>query len=437
MLDKELPDGWVERPIKDLFVFKYGKGLTQDKRKARGGMLVYGSNGVVGEHDEAITKGPTIIIGRKGSVGEVHLSTGPCWPIDTTYFIDEFPDGSPPEYWALYLKSLRLGQQEKSSAIPGISRDDIYRVKVAVPPLDEQRRIVAKLEELLSKVDACQKRLGKIPVILKRFRQSVLAAACSGQLTEDWREYNKHPEGASLILNGIKPDTVLLDPGDLPASWAKYKLSDISLLITKGASPKWQGINYSSTGVLFITSENIGWRRLLLDKRKYVEPKFNQLQKRSILKQGDVLTNIVGASIGRSAIFDFDETANVNQAVALVRLNESVNRNYILNVLNSPSLVERMHEEKVDVARANLSLKDVADFPIPLPPKDEQDEIVRRVEALFKFADQIEARYQKAQLQIDKLTQSILAKAFRGELVPTEVELARRLANPVSEASSA
>ena len=275
-------------------------------------------------------------------------------------------------------------------------------------------------------MDACRERLAKIPVILKRFRQSVLAAACSGQITEDWREGNKHSEGASLILNGIKSDTVLLDPDNLPFSWAKYTLSDLSLLITKGASPKWQGINYSSTGVLFVTSENIGWRRLLLDKRKYVEPKFNQLQKRSILRQGDILTNIVGASIGRSAIFDSDETANVNQAVALVRLDESVNRYYILNVLNSPSLVERMHEEKVDVARANLSLKDVADFPIPLPPRNEQDEIVRRVEALFRFSDQIEARYQKAKTHVDKLTQSILARAFRGELVPTEAELVRR-----------
>jgi len=79
-----------------------------------------------------------------------------------------------------------------------------------------------------------------------------------------------------------------------------------------------------------------------------------------------------------------------------------------------------MHQEKVDVARANLSLEDVSNFPIPLPPLLEQLEIVRRVEALFKVADQIEERYKKAKAYVDKLTQSILAKAFRGELMPQD-----------------
>jgi type I restriction enzyme S subunit len=271
-------------------------------------------------------------------------------------------------------------------------------LKFPIPPLNEQRRIGAKLKVLLGKVDACKKRLERIPDILKRFRQSVLAAACSGRLTADWRE-------ADSFVN------------DMPSNWRKCRLSDLSVLITKGASPKWQGVSYSSTGVLFITSENVGHGKMLLGTRKYVESEINEIQPRSVLNRGDLLTNIVGASIGRSAIYDADEIANINQAVALIRLNNTVDRNYILQVLNSPSLVCHMGVQKVDVARANLSLKDVANFPIPLPPFPEQCKIVRRVEALFKVSDQIEARYAKAKAYMDKLTQSILAKAFRGELV--------------------
>jgi restriction endonuclease S subunit len=191
-------------------------------------------------------------------------------------------------------------------------------------------------------------------------------------------------------------------------------------LITKGASPNWQGINYTDQGILFITSENVGLGHLVLKNKKYVEERFNVLQKRSILMKGDLLTNIVGASIGRSAIFELDEKANINQAVALIRLDDEVNRHYILNVLNSPDLIGFMYQEKVDVARANLNLEDISNFPIPLPPLPEQQEIVRRVEALFKIADQIEERYKKARGYVDKLTQSILAKAFRGELVPQD-----------------
>jgi type I restriction enzyme, S subunit len=90
---------------------------------------------------------------------------------------------------------------------------------------------------------------------------------------------------------------VLLDNREIPASWVCCNLGNLSDLITKGASPKWQGINYSTRGVLFVTSENVGSGRMLLDVKKYVEPQFNELQKRSILKFGDLLTNIVGASI--------------------------------------------------------------------------------------------------------------------------------------------
>ena len=261
---------------------------------------------------------------------------------------------------------------------------------------------MAKLEKLLEKVEASRTRLEKIPVLLKRFRQSVLAAACSGRLTADWR----------------KEDATGNDPSK---SWSIIPLADLSTLITKGASPKWQGVEYTDQGVLFVTSENIGIGKMLLeDKKKYVEPKINDIQPRSILKIGDLLTNIVGASIGRSAIFESPELANINQAVSLIRLRKNVLGKYILYVLNSPSLVDHMHAEKVDVARANLSLADVANFPIPVPPKDEQQEIVRRVEELFALADRIEVRYQKAKAQVDKLTQSILAKAFRGELVPQD-----------------
>jgi restriction endonuclease S subunit len=301
-----------------------------------------------------------------------------------------------------------------------LPRAELLATDVVVAPLNEQRRIVRKLEKLLSRVDAAQERLATIPRILKRFRQSVLAAACLGGLTADWREQNPNVESAKTYLKRNNSDAALLASNEIPNSWVCCKLENLAELITKGASPRWQGINYSPTGILFVTSENVGYGRMLLGSKKYVEAKFNELQKRSILKSGDLLTNIVGASIGRSAIYELEGLANINQAVALIRLHEFVEKRYLLNVLNSPSLVDHMHVEKVDVARANLSLKDVAHFPIPLPNLAEQQEIVRRVEALFETADALEARYQKAKAHVDKLKQSILAKAFRGELVPQD-----------------
>lgn len=391
----ELPEGWANAFIKDLFEIKYGSSLVAENRVSSGKVNVYGSNGTVGKHDKAYTKGETLIIGRKGSVGEVHYSPEPCWPIDTTYYVDDFKE-LPPCLWGNLLDSLNLGREDKSSAIPGINRSDIYNIEVLVPPLAEQKRIVKKLDQILTRIDACKIRLDSILIILKQFRQTVLSSAISGDLTNDWRSNKKL--------------------GD----WVESNLGDNCELITKGSSPTWQGIKYTTAGVLFITSENVGNGKLLLGNKKYLEKKFNEIQKRSILKKGDILTNIVGASIGRTAIFDLEESANINQAVAIIRLKPSINKSFILYFLNSPKTLDFFNEKKVDVARANISLKDISEMPLNLPSTEEQAEIVRRIEKLFVVADRIESQCRFAKVHVDRLTQSILAKAFRGELVPQD-----------------
>lgn len=270
---------------------------------------------------------------------------------------------------------------------------------VILAPLAEQIRIAAKLDELSAKVTTLKARIDGIPALLKRFRQSVLAAAVSGHLTKEWRDLH----GARL---------------------AEYKsIDDLSEIVTKGASPKWQGVRYveDPSQTLFVTSENVKTMHLDLTKKKYVEDDFNLLQSRSILISGDVLTNIVGGSIGRAAIWRSDQKANTNQAVCIIRPKSgSLLSEYLSYYLNSPVGITGMTSEAVDVARANVSLAAVKGLQILTPTLEEQTEIVCRVEQLFTFADQLEARVKAAQTRIDLLTQSILAKAFRGELVPQD-----------------
>jgi restriction endonuclease S subunit len=271
-------------------------------------------------------------------------------------------------------------------------------VLIPLPPLNEQKRIVAKLDAIMPRIEAVKARLDKVPGILKRLRQSVLTAAVTGKLTEQWRQ--EHPE---------------------VGEWEEAQLSDLSELITKGASPTWQGINYvESPEVLFVTSENVYTRELRLEQKKYVELAFNQKQQRSILRKGDLLTNIVGASIGRTAVYDLDSLANVNQAVAIIRLRNQKEIPFYLYYLNCPEYLDKLNKEKVDVARANISLTDLKNMLVPHPQLSEQKEIVRQVDKLFALADKVETHYQKAKARVDKLSQSVLAKAFRGELVPQD-----------------
>ncbi|MEC9430405.1 MAG: restriction endonuclease subunit S [Pseudomonadota bacterium] len=286
-------------------------------------------------------------------------------------------------------------EKARGGGMNNVSLTDIKSIEVSVPPLAEQKVIAEKLDKLLAKVDSIKARLDAVPNTLKRFRQSVLAAAVSGKLTEEWRK------GSGVS----KPVETVLD--------------DVSNLITKGASPKWQGISYveDDTQTLFVTSENVGSYELLLDKPKYLEDAFNDKQKRSILQFGDVLTNIVGASIGRAAVWNLERKANINQAVCLIRLDsEKCLPDFLSYFLNSPVGIDKLLGNKVDVARANVSLGNIKELDFLLPNLEEQAEIVRHVEKLFAYADKVEAEVNAAQERVNKLTQSILAKAFRGEL---------------------
>ncbi len=297
-------------------------------------------------------------------------------------------------------RSQAIPQMSGSVGHKRVPKDFLLNSSLPLPPLPEQKRIADKLDTLLARVDACREHLDRVPAILKRFRQSVLAAATSGKLTEEWRHSYGEKE-----------------------NWKTGVLGDLATLITKGASPKWQGIQYVDPGVggtLFVTSENVRELKIDVSNPKYVDSSFDKKQPRSILRRGDLLTNIVGASIGRSAIFDSNERANINQAVCVIRLDESVDRKFVLYFLSATSTLEYFQLEKVDVARANLSLEDIRNIPIRLPSHAEQAEIVRRVGSLFALADELESRYTAARTHIDRLTPALLAKAFRGDLVPQD-----------------
>ena len=212
-------------------------------------------------------------------------------------------------------------------------------------------------------------------------------------------------------------------PFDIPESWCWCRLGELAEIITKGSSPSWQGINYVDEGILFVTSENVGDEELLLSKRKFLEQKFNEIQPRSILQKGDILTNIVGASIGRTAIFDLDiKNANINQAVALIRLKNKQLNSYIVKVLNSKTIIDQMTDNTVNTARANISLTTVENFKIPLPPLAEQKRIVAAIEKfmpLIEEYDKKETQLKAINEKIGALTKkAILQEAVQGKLVP-------------------
>jgi type I restriction enzyme, S subunit len=137
-----LNKGSLEK-VDAIFKIQYGSGLPKNQRN-KGDFPVYGSNGIIGYHTEAITRGPTIIIGRKGSIGEVSWSDEACWPIDTTYYIDELKIKGHLKYFYYFLRALNLPRLDKSSAIPGLDREDVYPLKIFIPPSIENQILIAQ-----------------------------------------------------------------------------------------------------------------------------------------------------------------------------------------------------------------------------------------------------------------------------------------------------
>lgn len=355
----ELPEGWLATELGEIIQFNYGKSLP-DRLRSGKGFPVYGSNGIVGYHDTALTKGETIIVGRKGSVGEVHYSSNACSPIDTTYFIDQF-FGMPQRFWFYLLKSLKLAELNKATAIPGLNREDAYRVSIPLPPLNEQKRIAAKLDALLERVDACRARLERVPLLLKRFRQAVLAAATSGQLTEDWRETHPQSQWQAKLLGEL-----ITEPKNgYSAKPVDYETPYKVLTLTATTSGKFDSRYFKYFDQEISTSSSL-W-----------------------LHPGDILIQRGNTIeyVGVPAIYNGEPNQFVYPDLMIkFRAKELVVTEFLYFALSDKRARNFLRQNATGTAgnMPKINQKVLVNVPINLPSLPEQSEIVRRVETLFE-----------------------------------------------------
>ena len=181
VFESEEAKKWERKKLGEVCVFEYGSGLPQRDRLG-GSVPVFGSNGIVGYHNVAITKGPTIIIGRKGSIGQVNYSEIPCWPIDTTYYIDSSKTNSDLIWLYWLLKSLRLDLLNRATGVPGLNREDAYNQIVPLPPLPEQKRIATYLKEKMAYVERLKVSIEKQLEAINALPQAILRKAFRGEL---------------------------------------------------------------------------------------------------------------------------------------------------------------------------------------------------------------------------------------------------------------
>ena len=254
-----------------------------------------------------------------------------------------------PKFFYFYLLSLHIPSRGYNRHFKLLKEQRILR-----PPIPEQHNIAHILSKIQSAIEAREKIIQTTTELKKALMQKLFTEGLKGE-----------PQKETEI-------------GLAPESWEIKKLGDYATLITKGASPKWQGFNYCENGVMFIRSQNIGWGDVIKTGSTYLPETFNKTQKRSILKADDVLVNLVGASIGRVAVAPREfEGANINQAVALVRVKkESYPPKFIMYFLLTDMGQFLIKRQVKAIARGNISLEDVSNFFVPMPTISEQEEIV-------------------------------------------------------------
>jgi len=278
----------------------------------------------------------------------------------------------------------------------GINSEFIHAISIPLPPLNEQKRIVEKLDAILPKVKSAKARLEKIPVILKKFRQSVLAAACSGKLTEDWREEYTQRTGKEL------------------PEWDEKKLNEIAQINPKNKID--DELEVSFIPMAFISSMFNKNPEFEVKNWKEIKKGFNHFKDNDVIvakitpcfensKAGIVRNLKNGYGAGTTEIY-------------VLRCYDFILPEYLYYIIKTNDFIESGKSLMTGTAgQQRIPRYFIENFEINLPPLEEQQEIVRRVEKLFALADSLEAKYKKALERVEKLEQAILAKAFRGELV--------------------
>lgn len=272
-------------------------------------------------------------------------------------------------------------------------------INIPIPSFTEQKIIAEKLDTLLAQVDSTKARLEQIPQILKRFRQSVLGTAINGNLTKHWRNFNNIPNWTNINWEDIlknKKDS--FKRGPFGSALKKTMFVSVGYKVYEQYCPINDDCSYAR---YFIT-----------------EDKFNEMKSFEVL-DGDFLISCSGVSLGRiTQVPPNSAKGIINQALLRVRINNDVYLDSFFKVLfRSPMFQKKLFDNSTGSAIPNLKgVKELKAMEIPLLSLEEQHEIVRRVEQLFAYADTIEKQVNSALARVNSLTQSILAKAFRGEL---------------------
>ena len=456
---------WKRGLFSEFFSLEYGDNLPAPKRTGTGEYPVYGSNGVVGTHNECRVLAPCIVVGRKGSAGALNLCREPgCWVTDVAYYCIP-PNGVDLDFAFVLLRTLGLDDLGKGIK-PGLSRSEAYSLSVEIPPLAEQHRIVAKVDELMALCDRLeaeqtdaataharivetllgtltqstdaadlaanwQRLAGHFDVLftteasIEALKQTVLQLAVMGKLVPQSPENEPACDLVARILEErafrdaskkvskqVVPAEVLDGPFALPSSW---KWVPIGAILDVTSSKRIFESDYVPDGIPFYRSKEIGElsKKGATSANFYIsEEKYREVQKaRDFPKEGDLLLTSVG-SIGNTWIVDdrrfYFKDGNITQIIQ----NDLVSMPYLQRFIQGPVFMRQATDTVSGTAYNALTIIKIKQMLLPLPPLKEQYRIVTKIDELMGLCDQLRAYLTTARQREARLADALIESAL-------------------------
>ncbi|CAJ8689425.1 type I restriction enzyme specificity protein [Burkholderia pseudomallei] len=451
----ELPSGWCSASFGDVFSLEYGDSLPAEKRSNSGEFPVYGSNGVVGSHSECLVRSPCIVIGRKGSAGALNLSLAEgCWVTDVAYYC--VPPKEIDLLFALKMfHTLRLENLGKGVK-PGLSRSDAYALPIAIPPIAEQRRITAKVDELMGLCDqfaaakaereesrgrlvaASLQRLNQPddekflnePVefvlgnlarlttraeYIKQLRQTILNLAIRGKLVRQLKDEEpaRLPKPRAVSAASGMDDRVFQQFRHsiaLPAGWQIAPLLQISehIVDCPHSTPKW-----TEQGEICVRTNQLRPRRLDLSAPRFVSHEtYRERIERLEPRAGDILYSREGGILGIASEIPQGVRLCLGQRLMLIRPCSQIRSAYLDVVLNSPFITGIAGALTIGGAAPRVNMSTVRAYPIPVPPLAEQERIVLKVDVLMALCDRLEEQLATRENDSGHLLEALLHEAL-------------------------
>ena len=426
-MEKELPKGWVLSLVKDVSNVDSGIGFPKSLQGRSKGRFPFFK---VGDISQTFLRGEKYLSAANNYIDEKNITElrGKLFPEGTVVFakigealrlnrrailsepslIDNNVMGIIPNFGLdnkllyYYMLTQDLSEFSAGNAVPSIRKSAVLNVVFPLPPLPEQKRMVAKLDTLFASLDNTRARLEKIPQLLKKFRQSVLTQAVTGKLTEEWRVGKElGNEFKTLEKQNMREIEI-----DFPSSWIARSFSSVAKIKSNLVNPN----DYMEYPL--ITPDNIQPGKGILINKTLVSDIKPKSGKHFFTKNVIVYSKI-RPNLNKVIIADFDGLCSADMYPIISDLHIS----YLFYFMLSDFFLSYSTTAGERSILPKINQKGLMEIPVLIPPLEEQQEIVRRVESLFAKADAIEQQYETLKQKMDALPQAILAKAFRGELV--------------------